>query len=103
LIQRIETSGSVQSVTALEQSRTQWYHLVNDLIVQLDSAGQTATSDPELAARALLGIIRGVLRFTPQPWPSHLADWIYRQFMYGVASGEGPGARDEQIAAALRN
>jgi AcrR family transcriptional regulator len=83
LIQRIETSGSTASVTALQDIRTQWYHLVTDLITQLNDARQPLTADPDLAALALLGIIRGILRFTPQPWPSHLADWIYDQFMHG--------------------
>jgi AcrR family transcriptional regulator len=81
LIQRIETSGSTAGVTALQDIRTQWYHLVTDLITQL----QPMNADPELTALALLGIIRGILRFRPQPWPSHLADWIYHQFMHGFA------------------
>ena len=85
LIQRIETSGSAASLTALQDIRTQWYHLVTDLITQLNDARRPMNADPELAALALLGIIRGILRFTPQPWPSHLADWIYHQFMHGLA------------------
>ncbi len=87
LIQRIEASGSTAGVAALQDIREQWYHLVTDLITQLRSAGQPVTSDPELAALALLGTIRGILRFTPQPWSSHLADWIYRQFMHGLTAG----------------
>jgi hypothetical protein len=39
-----------------------------------------------LAALALLGMIRGILRFTPQPWPAHLADWIYHQFKHGFCT-----------------
>lgn len=85
LIQRIETSGSSESVTALQDIRTQWYHLIADLIAQINSAGQLVTRDPDLAALALMGIIRGILRFTPQPWPSHLADWIYHQFTHGLS------------------
>jgi AcrR family transcriptional regulator len=85
LIQRIETSGSTASVSALQEIRTQWYHLVTDLIRQINDAGQPVTLHPELAALALLGIIRGILRFIPQPWPDHLADWIYHQFMHGLS------------------
>ena len=69
LIQRIESSGSSASMKALEDIRTQWYHLVTDLIKQLNGANEPLTDDPELVARALQGTIRGVLRFTPQPWP----------------------------------
>ena len=92
LIQRIETSGSTAGVTALQDIRTQWYHLVTDLITQLNAARQPSAADPELAALALLGIIRGILRFTPQPWPTHLADWIYHQFMHGFTATPGKHA-----------
>jgi TetR/AcrR family fatty acid metabolism transcriptional regulator len=81
LIQRIETSNSPASLNTLQEIRTQFYHLVTGLITQL----QPAVEHPELAALALMGIIRGILRFTPQPWPAHLADWIYHQFMHGFA------------------
>jgi AcrR family transcriptional regulator len=85
LIQRIETSNSTASLNALNSIRTQFYHLVTNLIMQINHAGQPVTLHPELAALALLGIIRGILRFTPQPWPSHLGDWIYHQFMHGLS------------------
>lgn len=85
LIQRIETSNSTASLQALQNMRAQFYHLVTELIAQFNDADQKVTQHPELAALALLGIIRGILRFTPQPWPSHLADWIYHQFMNGLS------------------
>lgn len=85
LLQRIESSPSSKSVKALEDIRGQWFRLAADLIIQLNSAKEPLTEEPELAARALQGTIRGVLRFTPQPWPGHLAEWIYHQFMHGLA------------------
>jgi AcrR family transcriptional regulator len=85
LIQRIETSGSSESVAALQETRKQWYLLVIELITQLKSGGRPMASDPELAALALQGIIRGILRFKSQPWPADLPDSIYRQFMHGLA------------------
>jgi TetR/AcrR family fatty acid metabolism transcriptional regulator len=88
LIQRIESSGSSASVKALDDIRTQWYHLVTDLVKQLTGAKEPLTSETELAARALQGMIRGVLRFTPQPWPSDLADRIYHQIMHGLAGAK---------------
>lgn len=84
LIQRIETSNSTESLEALQGMRTQFYHLVSGLIVEI-SGENHSVDDPHLAALALLGMIRGILRFTPQPWPSHLADWIYHQFKNGLA------------------
>ena len=96
LIQRIETSGSIASVSALQEIRTQWYHLVTDLITQISDAGQSVTH-PELAALALLGIIRGILRFTPQPWPGHLAEWIYHQFIHGLSLPIFEEPSDERV------
>jgi AcrR family transcriptional regulator len=88
LIQRVETSNSTASVNALLSIRTQFYHLVTNLITQINHAGQPVTHHPELAALALLGMIRGLLRFTAQPWPSHMAEWIYHQFVHGLSFPE---------------
>lgn len=95
---RMETSGTMASVTAITEIRAQWYHLVTDLVSQLNVDGQPLTRHPELAALALLGIIRSILRFTPQPWPSHLADWIYEQFMHGLSAPD-PLPSDERVLA----
>jgi len=88
LIQRIESSGSSTSLAALQDVRAQWFELVTDLIKQLADADLCSAEHPDLAALALVGIIRGILRFTPQPWPDHLAEWIYDLFMHGHARGE---------------
>jgi TetR/AcrR family fatty acid metabolism transcriptional regulator len=81
LIQRIETSSSPESLNTLNEIRTQYYHAITDLMTQLKRS-----DNPQLAALALMGIIRGILRFTPQPWPDHLDDWIYHQFMHGLSA-----------------
>ncbi|MBI2807412.1 MAG: TetR/AcrR family transcriptional regulator [Planctomycetes bacterium] len=86
LIQRIETSNSTVSLNALNTMRSQFYHLVIDLIKQLHRSGKPLARRPEWAALALLGMIRGILRFTAQPWPSHLPKWIYHQFMNGLGA-----------------
>ncbi len=86
LIQRIETSGSTASTNALHAIRTQWFQLVTELVTQLESTGKPMAERPQWAALALVGIIRGLLRFTPQPWPSDMADWIYDQFMHGMTT-----------------
>lgn len=82
---RVETSRSVASMSALQTIRAQFFRLLTGLITEINAAGRHRTSDPQLAAWSLLGIIRGVLRFNPQPWPEHLADWIYDQFVYGLS------------------
>ena len=90
LIQRIELSGSIASNNALQGVRTQFFHLLTGLITQLNDAGVTATPYPELTALALMGIIRSILRSTPQPWPPYLADWIVHQFMHGASASAPP-------------
>lgn len=99
LWQRIETSGSTASLAAIQEIRTEWYRLVTDLIRQISDAG-TTVAHPELAALALLGTIRSVLRFTPQPWPSHLAEWIYTHFMHGLSAPEATNAATNNVHAA---
>lgn len=95
LIQRIESSNSTASLNALNAIRTQFYHLVTNLITQINHAGQPVTRQPELAALALMGMIRGILRFTAQPWPKHLAEWIYHQFMNGLNTPPLNGRLDD--------
>jgi AcrR family transcriptional regulator len=102
LIQRIETSGSTASVSALRDIRTQWGRLVTDLIRQISDAGPPVPH-PELAALALLGSIRGILRFIPQPWPDHLADWIYHQFMHGLSTPPYEERNDYHVSQTIVN
>lgn len=92
LLQRFESSGSPTFFKALSVIRTQFFHLVTNLISQIP-ANETARSHPEWAALALLGSIRGLVRFLPQPWPAHLSDWIYQQFMFGLAA---PAVEDKR-------
>src|SRR5476651_327991 len=100
LIQRIETSNSTASLNALNTIRSQFYHLVTNLITQIHRDGQPATRHPELAALALLGMTRGTLRFMAQPWPKHLAEWIYHQFMHGLSAP--PLDRDDDTIPEVR-
>jgi AcrR family transcriptional regulator len=95
LIQRIETSNTAASVEALQTIRKQFLHLVTGLIEELNGPDQSCTQHPQIAALALLGMIRGILRFTPQPWPAHLADWIYHQFKHGLCA-EAPCDLDDK-------
>jgi AcrR family transcriptional regulator len=97
LIQRIETSNTTASVTALSGIRTQFYHLTADLLSQIRHAGKPVTVRPEWATLALLGMIRGILRFTAQPWPEHLPDWIYHQFMNGLSAPTLDHELDDRI------
>jgi AcrR family transcriptional regulator len=102
LIQRMETSNSTASMNALSAIRSQFYHLVTNLITQLNRDGQPMTRHPELAALALLGMTRGILRFTAQPWPKHLAEWIYHQFMNGLIAPPLPSENEDDTIPEVR-
>ena len=82
---RIETSRSAASVAALQTIRGQFFRLVTNLLKEIDAAGRFQVGDPNLAGLALMGMVRGVLRFLPQPWPEGLSEWIVRQFLHGLA------------------
>ena len=88
LIQRVESSKSTQALEALQDMRSRFYHLIIDLLAQFNGCASHVSQHPHLGALALMGMIRGILRFTPQPWPEHLADWIYRQFKHGLCAAE---------------
>ncbi|MSQ93318.1 MAG: TetR/AcrR family transcriptional regulator [Gemmataceae bacterium] len=74
-----------------------YYHDKEDLLSQIGHAGKPVTVRPEWATLALLGIIRGILRFTAQPWPEHLPDWIYHQFMNGLSAPTLDHELDDRI------
>lgn len=86
LIQRVESSKSAQALEALQDMRSRFYHLISDLLAQFNGCASHVSHHPQLGALALLGMIRGILRFTPQPWPEYLAEWIYKQFKHGLCA-----------------
>lgn len=89
LIQRSEMAGSQTFLSALQTIRQQYIHLLTNVISRITCDGQPI-EHPEWATLALLGLVRGMLRMLPQPWPAELPDWIHRQFLHGLL-GTPPG------------
>jgi AcrR family transcriptional regulator len=82
LIQRAETSQSAVQTTALHQSRAQFLNLLIEIIDELNASERWAVADPELAALALMGMMREVIRWrktTPD-----LPEKIVRLFLHGI-------------------
>jgi|SRR5579875_2388332 len=83
LIQRVDVSRSAAHSSALDASRTRFLELLVHIIEQLNRSGHWHTDDPELAALALMGIMREALR-----WRGHQADQLPEQivqlFLYGL-------------------
>jgi AcrR family transcriptional regulator len=85
LLNRVETSRSAASVCALQSMRKQYLALLTGLVKEIDASGRYSVNDPEMGALALMGISRLLLRTLPQPWPEHMIDWIYNQFLFGLS------------------
>jgi AcrR family transcriptional regulator len=85
LIQRMEASGAgVEQVPALQEKRVAFLGLLMDVLREFNASGRFAEVDPELAARALVGMTRELLRFRPPPRTDRLAEWIVDQFLHGI-------------------
>jgi len=97
LVNRIEGSGVQKQIAVLSASRNRFFELVSGLISELGGMRKYDASNPFLAALALTGMIRQVLRFLPQPFPEDLPQWIVGQFLGGLlhkATKSVPGKTD---------
>ena len=114
LVQRIEMSGQKDKIAMLEECRRRFFRLAAGMIKECQAAaartarngaarngksrkgkGQNGRAsngvlplrtkfDPALAALALTGMIRQILRFHPRPFAKDLPGWIVRQFLHGL-------------------
>jgi AcrR family transcriptional regulator len=84
LVQRIEASTTTSRLEALWAARKKFFDLVASLTVELNATGRFVVTDPLLAALALTGMTRQVLRFYPAPWPGDLGSMIVHQFLDGL-------------------
>lgn len=69
---------------------------------ELNSTGRFVVDDPAIAALALLGMTREIVRFHPRPWPEELAHGIARQFLNGVSRRPEAISGSKPPAAAWR-
>lgn len=89
LVNRIEGSGVQKQIAVLSASRNRFFELVSGLIAELGKTRKYDAGKPYLAALALTGMIRQVLRFLPQPFPEDLPGWIVGQFLGGLTRKSG--------------
>src|SRR5262245_39119177 len=66
LVQRIEGTVSAERLAPLADSRERFFRLVTDLVRELNATGRYHAPDPLLAALALTGMNRQILRFYPK-------------------------------------
>ncbi len=85
LIQRAEIRRELGAAFPWQQARDETVKLVQDIFEQGRAEGAFAIRRPEVAALMLLGGLRAVLRFSPQPRPQHLARDLVADFLEGAA------------------
>lgn len=84
LVQRIETGAAPQRLAALKESRDRFFRLIEGIVQALIDSGKYATSRPDLAALALSGMTRQIMRFHAQPFNAEMGQWIVQQFLHGL-------------------
>jgi AcrR family transcriptional regulator len=95
LVQRIDVLRSAAHSSALDASRTRFLDLLVEIIEQLNASGRWHTDDPELAALALMGMLREALR-----WRGHQAEQLPEQlvqlFFYGLTKRRSDSVESHQ-------
>src|SRR5579884_4085404 len=84
LVQRVEGMQPVGEDSPLRANRARFFKLLTGLLAEFQGSGRYQVSDPGLAALALMGMTKEILRFQPRPWSDCLAGWIVRQFLHGL-------------------
>jgi AcrR family transcriptional regulator len=91
LIQRAEIRRELGSAFPWQQARDETLRLVQDIFEQGRSEGMFSVRRPDLAALMLLGGLRAVIRFTPQPRRDQLARDLVQDFLTGAANPANTG------------
>jgi AcrR family transcriptional regulator len=84
LVQRVEGTSDATRLAPLQAARQRIVRIVGDVIASLNESGDYRVEHPNIAAIALVGMLRQVLRFLPKPWPSDLPEIIAEQFLHGL-------------------
>ncbi len=86
LIQRAEIRRELGAAFPWQLARDETLRLVQDIFEQGRSEGMFSVRSPDLAALMLLGGLRAVIRFTPQPRRDQLACDLVQDFLTGAAN-----------------
>jgi TetR/AcrR family fatty acid metabolism transcriptional regulator len=86
LIQRAEIRRELGATFPWQQARDELLRLTQDIFEQGGKEREFTVRRPDLAALMLLGGLRAVIRFSPQPRPAHLARDLVADFLGGAAA-----------------
>ena len=92
LVQRVEGTTCPERLAPLQYARQRVFHLIADVMSDLGRCDGYHVPDAFLAAIALTGMLRQILRFLPKPWPDDLPERIAEHFLHGVHPIEAPVA-----------
>jgi AcrR family transcriptional regulator len=67
-----------------DEIRGQFLSLLLEIMRELDASGRWRVRDPELSARTLMVMIRGLMSCWQVPAPADLPERIAHQFLYGL-------------------
>ena len=84
LVQRMEGMLPLGQDSPLRTNRARFYKLLTGLMQELHAGGRYTVPDPHMAAIALMGMVKEVLRFQPRPWTECLPRWLVQQFLHGL-------------------
>lgn len=90
LVQRVEGGIDPARLAPLNEARRQIIDIIVDVIRDLNVEGRYRAPRPDVAAIALTGMIRQIMRFLPKPWPANLADILAEQFLHGLCAPKKP-------------
>jgi TetR/AcrR family transcriptional regulator len=83
LAQRMDVSHSAAQTAAVQTSRLHFLNLLVGILQELNASGRWAAPDPELAAMALMGMMRETLRWRKDD-PERLSAALVRLFLHGI-------------------
>ncbi len=91
LVQRIEGALPAGQDSPLRTNRDRFFRLLTGLLKEFDAH----CPDAGLAALALMGMLKEVIRFQQRPLSDCLPAWIVRQFLHGFIPTAALGPRSK--------
>jgi TetR/AcrR family fatty acid metabolism transcriptional regulator len=83
LAQRMDLSRSAAHTAAVQGGRMQFLNLLVGILQEMNASGRYVARDPELAAMALMGMMRETLRWRRDD-PERLSAELVRLFLHGI-------------------
>lgn len=87
LLPSLEAKLPQSTDVPLRMRREEFNALLGGVLGEVAATGRLAVEDPAFSALCFVGVLHEVLKMTPRPWPTTIADRLAGHFLYGVAGG----------------